>query len=125
MSSNHQVQHQERKFYPCRRNCGTQVTFDNKFKSKDGSKLVPLVFDSVGQLTQHNCPNWKPGRQQQQQEPPTTSPSSPSPKQQPSSTISQSLTAIESKLEQVKLEIIALKAIVRTAGINISSSTTT
>ncbi len=29
---------------------------------------MPLVYDSLGQLTPHQRPNWKPGKQQQEQE---------------------------------------------------------
>jgi hypothetical protein len=61
-----QQQQQQRKFYPCRRNCGSQVTFDKAHKNQDGSKFVPLVevTYSLGQkqLQAHQCPN----RQQQQ-----------------------------------------------------------
>jgi hypothetical protein len=56
---------QQRKYYPCRRNCGTQVTFDNAHKSQSG-KYIPLEKDSIGQLQPHQCPNR--GEQQQHQE---------------------------------------------------------
>jgi hypothetical protein len=51
----HQQQQQNRKFYPCRKGCGTQVTFDNRFKNPDGTKFVPLVQDALGQLSPHDC----------------------------------------------------------------------
>jgi hypothetical protein len=52
MSSN---QVQQRKYYPCRKGCGTQLTFDNAHKSQTG-KFIPLEKDSIGQLQAHQCP---------------------------------------------------------------------
>lgn len=43
------------KFYPCRKGCGSEVTFDNRFKNPDVTRFVPLVQDSIGQLSPHDC----------------------------------------------------------------------
>jgi hypothetical protein len=65
-----------RKFYPCRRGCGTQITFDNRHKT-DAGKFIPLEQknDSVGQtkLEAHNCSNHNNPKPKEEQQPVTTS----------------------------------------------------
>ncbi|MDQ3966798.1 MAG: hypothetical protein M3275_00200 [Thermoproteota archaeon] len=56
-------QQHQRKFYPCRGGCQTQVFFDNNHKSQSG-KFIPLQLDSLGQTQRHDCPNRKPYRKQ-------------------------------------------------------------
>jgi hypothetical protein len=61
-------QQQQHKFYPCRKGCGTQITFDNAHKSQSG-KFIPLEKDSIGQQLQaHQCQNNKEAVRQEQQQ---------------------------------------------------------
>lgn len=49
---------QQRRFQPCRNQCGTDIFFENsKLGRTDKGGWIPLQLDSIGQATKHECPN--------------------------------------------------------------------